>query len=109
MAFYYSIPLLFLLLHPHPLSAGPLSSRIVNGLKLKYPQVSDISRVLTCWENFENGKKLDRFVDGNQEIKQEADCFVDNLTSTVNTYCILLLYFLLNTVSIELYSGVLSR
>lgn len=60
--------------------AGALSARIVNGLKLKYP-VSDITRVLTCWDRFEKGEKLDRYLDDNKEIYQQADCFVDGLTS----------------------------
>ena len=60
--------------------APSLSSRIVNGLKLKYP-VNEINRVLTCWDRFERGEKLDRYVDDGKQIYQQADCFVDGLTS----------------------------
>lgn len=64
----------------HTISAITLSTRIANGLKLKYP-LQDITRVLTCWDKFTAGQKLDRFVDDNKEIHQIADCFVDGLKS----------------------------
>ena len=63
-------------------SSGPLSARIVSGLKLKYP-LSDIERVLRCWDNFEKGVKLERFVNNDPEIHQQADCFVDGLNGIV--------------------------
>lgn len=71
--------LLLLLLAPLArASPGSLSSRIVSGLKLKYPP-REIERVLRCWDNFERGAKLDRFIGGDPEMHQQADCFVDGL------------------------------
>ena len=34
---------------------------------------------MKCWDNFERGEKLNRYLDDGKEILQTADCFVDGL------------------------------
>eukprot|EP01039_Chlorochromonas_danica_P001547 gene1547-1685_t len=59
-----------------------LADRIKDALTIKYPPSQDISRILTCWDNFVAGKKLERYLldEGNKEFLQTADCFVDGLS-----------------------------
>lgn len=60
-------------------SEKPLSQRVKDAAIQKFSGSGDVSRIVTCWDNFVAGKKMDRFVGGNEEIKQTADCFVDGL------------------------------
>lgn len=61
-----------------------LSSQLAQELKRMHSieENRDISRVITCWDNFVDGKKLHTFVGGNPEIEQQADCFIDGLHAT---------------------------
>ena len=60
-------------------SEKPLSQRVKDAAIEKFSDSGDVSRIVQCWDNFVGGKKVDRFVGGNEEIKQTADCFVDGL------------------------------
>lgn len=60
-------------------SEKPLSQRVKDAAIEKFSDSGDVSRIVQCWDNFVGGKKMDRFVGGNEEIKQTADCFVDGL------------------------------
>jgi len=59
------------------LSMNSLSQRIRTSVKAKFPESS--SRVLECWDKFEKGDKLHRYIDDKKEVLQTADCFVDGL------------------------------
>jgi Aspartyl/Asparaginyl beta-hydroxylase len=64
-------------------AALSLSERVGEAVRLKYSSGGggDVSRVLKCWSDFTEGKKLHRYVDAPaNEVLQTADCFVDGLT-----------------------------
>lgn len=63
-------------------SEKPLSQRVKEAAITKFSPQGDVSRIVECWDNFVAGKKMDRFVGGNEEIKQTADCFVNGLKAT---------------------------
>jgi len=48
-------------------------------VQTKFADKGDVSRVVTCWNNFVEGKKLDRYLDNDKKVLQTADCYVDGL------------------------------
>ena len=48
-------------------------------VQTKFANKGDISRVITCWNNFVEGKKLERYLDNDKKVLQTADCYVDGL------------------------------
>jgi hypothetical protein len=66
-------------IHMMSSSPPPLSQRVKEAAIQKFSPAGDVSRIVKCWDNFVGGKTLDRFVDGNEEIKQTAECYVDGL------------------------------
>lgn len=48
-----------------------LSNRIKEALQIKFPRDRhDISRVVTCWDDFVAGKRLERYLDDDKEVLQ---------------------------------------
>lgn len=57
-----------------------LAERIRDSIVRKYDS-DKVTRVLSCWNNFIEGKKLERYLDGNKKkVLQTADCFIEDLT-----------------------------
>ena len=50
-----------------------------NLLHLQTLTKEDLGRVITCWSNFNEGKVLRRYLDTEQEVLQEAHCYIDGL------------------------------
>jgi len=58
-----------------------LADRIRNGVLNKFPR-DEVSRVITCWDNFNAGKKLHRYLDEDKKVLQDAMCYVDGLEAS---------------------------
>ena len=57
-----------------------LAERIRDSVLRKY-DANKVKRVITCWNNFIDGKKLERYLDGDKKkVLQTADCFIEDLT-----------------------------
>lgn len=61
------------------MSSSPLADRIRESVLRKY-DVNQVSRVITCWNDFIAGEKLHRYLDEPEnKVLQTADCFVKGL------------------------------
>jgi aspartate beta-hydroxylase len=56
-----------------------LGERIRKSVLLKYDN-QQVHRVITCWNNFMDGKKLERHIDDDKRVFQSAECYIDGLT-----------------------------
>lgn len=56
-----------------------LAERIRDSVLRKY-DANNVKRVIGCWNNFIDGKKLERYLDGDKKkVLQTADCFIEDL------------------------------
>ena len=64
-------------------SAPSLAEKIKSSVITKYNSKGQVDRVVECWDNFNTGAKLNRYLDsdGGKEVHQTADCFVTGLTA----------------------------
>eukprot|EP01041_Mallomonas_annulata_P016980 gene16980-35210_t len=58
-----------------------LGDRIRTAVINKF-EVSDVNRVIKCWDEFSAGNKLSRYLDAEEKVLQTADCYVDGLQTT---------------------------
>jgi hypothetical protein len=55
-----------------------LATRVSSNLK-NFGFKSDVSRVIDCWRSFSDGKRVRKYLDPEELVLQEADCYVDGL------------------------------
>lgn len=66
-----------------------LALKILEGVVQNFDE-SEVYRVAQCWDRFARGQNVERNLDGNLEVVQSAECFVEGLSAMpfhdVNNY-----------------------
>ncbi|KAJ1427068.1 Aspartyl/Asparaginyl beta-hydroxylase-domain-containing protein [Ochromonadaceae sp. CCMP2298] len=62
------------------MSSVSLADKIASAVTQRF-QGQDVARVVSCWTEFSKGNSVNKFLDDDQKINQQADCYVAGLSA----------------------------